>query len=156
MLLHGLKFVQFMIYFTSAGVFVWLKYVFYQVVILMRTLLCFLHFEDLNISICDSICMPLYDICPYILYSIFILLFCLYHNLNSVIVNWDINAYVYLSPKKYKPTCLPPASLLSLSFTWEPNFMKKKSTVDVFTSLTLSFCFIPVWLPLHLFWKLLS
>lgn len=97
-----------------------------------------------------------YMIYVHIYYSIFILLFCLYHNLNSVIVNWDINAYVYLSPKKYKPTCLPPASLLSLSFTWEPNFMKKKSTVDVFTSLTLSFCFIPVWLPLHLFWKLLS
>lgn len=94
----------------------------------MRTLLCFLHFEDLNRSI--------------ILYNnIFVHLFFLYHNLHFMIINLCINAFVYLSLKKYKQTnnpsltCHPPAPSLSLAFPLEPNFLKEKSTVGISTSL---------------------
>lgn len=79
---------------------------------------------------------------PYILYNnIFVHLFFLYHNLHFMIINLCINAFVYLSLKKYKQTnnpsltCRPPAPSLSLAFPLEPNFLKEKSTVGISTSL---------------------
>ena len=65
-------------------------------------------------------------------------------------MNLYINAFVYLSLKKYRQnnnpflTSLPPAASLSLYFPLEPIFLKKKFTVDIGTSLSASFQFIQV------------